>query len=327
MEILIIGGREFLGRHIVNRLINSQYKITLFNRGLTNPDLFSDLKLIVGDRQKDFDLLSNQNWDVVIDTSGYFPFDVSKLAEVLSTKVKHYIFISSTSVYDYNVLSDNLDETSPIVNLDIDQTDNSWGTYGARKYLCELAINKFFSGRATFIRPGLIVGPHDSTYRFAYWGDRVSEGGVVLAPGYYDSPLQFIDARDLANWVEHIIQNKIFGTYNAIGPSENNLSLGKFLDIVAATLNPNVKFKWVSENILKDKNVGCWSELPLWVYKDIEVFLKRDVSNAIKNGLTLRTIEETVKDTFEWSSQIHEKNLKTSVLSREREKEILNSIQ
>ena len=73
MKILIIGGTRFLGRHLVQSALARGHKITLFNRGLTNPDLFPQVETILGDREKDLVELLGREWDAAIDTCGYVP--------------------------------------------------------------------------------------------------------------------------------------------------------------------------------------------------------------------------------------------------------------
>ncbi len=51
MNILIIGGTRFLGRHLVDAAIARGHTVTLFNRGKSNPDLFPDVETIQGDRE------------------------------------------------------------------------------------------------------------------------------------------------------------------------------------------------------------------------------------------------------------------------------------
>jgi 2'-hydroxyisoflavone reductase len=212
---------------------------------------------------------------------------------------------------------------SPIVDLNIDLNDASMTTYGARKFLCEKAIGRHFEGRSTFIRPGLIVGPYDTTYRFPYWGDRIAEGGNILAPGKSDSPLQFIDVRDLSEWIAKLAQTRPLGAINAVGPGELDLTLGRFLETAVSILNPESKIEWVPEDFLRERNVGCWVYLPLWVYKEGQGFMTRSSARARKLGLKYRSYAETIRDTREWSKTSSIEKLKAVTLPRERERALL----
>ena len=95
MKILIIGGTVFVGRHLVEAAQKRNHDITLFNRGKSNPDIFTDVEHIIGDRDGGLDALKDKKWDSVIDTCGYVPRVVRQSAEYLKDNVNHYTFISS----------------------------------------------------------------------------------------------------------------------------------------------------------------------------------------------------------------------------------------
>jgi 2'-hydroxyisoflavone reductase len=323
MNILVIGGTQFLGRSFVEQALAEGHDLTLFNRGLSNPELFKQVPTIIGDRKKDLEKLNEKMFDAVLDTSGYFPQNLKAVAGYFKSRTEQYVFISSCSVYDHNnqnVVS--FDETAPLVNLNVDVNDESWETYGARKYLCEEQVRSAFPENHFIIRPGLIVGPHDTTYRFSYWGDRVAEGGEVLAPGDPKAPLQFIDVRDLGAWILHGMESKLAGTFNASSP-HCQLTIGKCLDEVKAAINQDAQLKWVSEAFLRENEVACWSQLPLWVYKEIQGFLKVNSNKAIAHGLNFRSITETIRDTQLWSKEIYRAQFLNKVLPRRREQELL----
>lgn len=169
------------------------------------------------------------------------------------------------------------------------------------------------------------MGPFDSTYRFPYWIDRISSGGTVLAPGEPLAPLQFIDARDLANWIEKLVTQKSFGIFNAVGPEEKNLTLGDFLEQCVATLNAKAKLEWVSEEFLKERDIQYWSVLPLWLPKIQDGMLKIDSTKARRMGLTYRPIETTIVDTWNWLGGAPQPHLKKLTFSLKQEEEALTA--
>jgi 2'-hydroxyisoflavone reductase len=324
MNILVLGGTQFLGRHFVNAAVKREHQITLFNRGTTNPDLFKDIETVIGDRTGDLTKIRERRFDCVFDTSGYFPTNVADVARFLEHQVNQYAFVSSCSVLDHSdqtILS--FDENAKLVNLDIDINDTSWDTYGARKFLCEEEVRKAFPTNHFIVRPGLIVGPYDPTYRFPYWADRLSEGGIVLAPGDPDAPLQFIDARDLSDWILHGIETRICGTFNANSPHDR-LTIGGFIQNVKSTINPGCEIKWISEAFLREQNVACWGQLPLWVYKEIQGFLKVNSDKAIAAGLKFRPVTESISDTHAWSKDIYKNEFINKTLSRKQEQQLLS---
>src|SRR3989442_16038507 len=112
MNLLILGGTIFLGRHLVEAALAGGHKVTLFNRGQHNPDLFSGVEKLRGDRDGDLEALQGRNWDAVIDTCGYVPRIVKQSAEMLADSVDRYVFISSLSVYP-EMPEPGMDESAP----------------------------------------------------------------------------------------------------------------------------------------------------------------------------------------------------------------------
>jgi len=60
MNILIIGGTGFVGRHLVVAALARSHSVTLFNRGQTGGNLFPQVETIVGDRETDIHRLSGR---------------------------------------------------------------------------------------------------------------------------------------------------------------------------------------------------------------------------------------------------------------------------
>jgi len=203
MNILIIGGTRFLGRHLVDSALARGHKITLFNRGQTNPNLFRNVETVIGDREHDIEKLSGRNWDAIIDTCGYVPRIVRESGIGLEGSVGRYVFISSISVYpDSDFHKIGIDESDPVGKLKDESVEEITGeTYGPLKALCEKTILDLYGERGLVVRPGLIVGPNDPTDRFTYWPVRIAKGGDVLAPEKPGVPVQIIDVRDLSNFI------------------------------------------------------------------------------------------------------------------------------
>ena len=324
MKILIIGGTQFLGRHLVNSARVRGHQVTLFNRGKTNPNLFLQVKKIQGDREKDLDLLTGQNWDVVIDTCGYFPRIVRMSTKALKDKVERYVFISSISVYsDFSKIGIN--ESDAVRTLE-DETIEviSGDSYGPLKALCEKAVQDVFGIDSLIIRPGLIVGPHDPTDRFTYWPVRVARGGEVLAPGTPDGLTQLIDVRDLADFIIALIAQNVSGVFNVTGP-DRLLSFGTLLDTCKLISASDAKFKWASIDFLNQNNVTPWNDMPAWLPdhgKDAG-FARVNISKAVNAGLKFLSLEQTVHDTLEWANSRSKDHVWQAGLTVEREKELL----
>jgi 2'-hydroxyisoflavone reductase len=327
MRILIIGGTRFVGRHLVDAALERGHEVTLFNRGKSNPGLFRQLEIIIGDRERDLDQLNSRIWDAVIDVAGYVPRIVRLSVDVLKENVSRYILISSISVYD-NFRKIGMDESDPVGKIQDETTEEITGeTYGPLKALCEQAVRDIYGERALIIRPGLVVGPHDPTDRFTYWPVRVARGGDVLAPEKPEAPIQIIDARDLAEFTISLIEANASGTFNVTGP-DYELTIGKLLEVSKQITDSDANFRWAGVVFLNENKVEPWSDMPAWVPDDEENagFARMNLSKAINSGLKFRPLEETIRDTLEWAMARPADHEWRAGLTAEREVEVLTAL-
>lgn len=311
MNLLVLGGTRFLGRAIVDAALASGHDVTLFNRGLTGKSLFPGVPRLVGDRSSDLSILEAGNWDAVLDVAGYFPADVRRSVDALAGAAGRYVFVSSISVYADT--SEPCDEDAAVLVLERDESPE---TYGARKAACETMVEEAFGESALVVRPGLIVGPHDPTGRFTHWPHRVARGGDVLAPGAPGDPVQFVDVRDLGEWIVRATERGLSGTFNATGEP---LPFGELLDVCRDVTGSDARFRWVATERLLDEGVAPWLELPLWLPGAEYAGLQRTpVEKAKAEGLASRPLAETVAATLREASSAEGVGL-----TPERERELL----
>jgi 2'-hydroxyisoflavone reductase len=321
MKILILGGTGFLGPKIVEAARARGHVLTLFNRGKTNPGLFPDIEKLHGDRDGDLKSLEGRSWDAVVDTSGYVPRIVTMSASLLAPSVKQYVFISTISVFAQGIKPGTA-EDGPLETTPDETSEEVRKYYGALKALCEKAAEKAMPGRVWNIRPGLIVGPGDDTDRYTYWPVRVAKGGEVLAPGDGSDGVQYIDARDLGDWIVLGIERNLSGIYTATGPAKR-LSMKQFLDGTKKGVGGDARFTWVSAEFLEKNEVAPWSDLPVWVPGAGITQLNN--AKAVGAGLMFRPVATTAKDTLAWHKtrpQDRRGKLQAGI-SEEREKELL----
>ena len=324
MNILIIGGTRFLGRHLVEAARARGHHVTLFNRGKSNPDLFPQVETILGDREHDIDKLSGREWDAVIDTCGYVPRIVRLSATGLAGSVGRYVFISSISAYA-SLSRVGVNESDPLGTMEDETVEEITDvTYGPLKVLCEKAVQELYGERALIIRPGLIVGPNDPTDRFTYWPVRVARGGDVLAPDRPAVLTQIIDVRDLADFTIKLIEENVDGVFNATGP-DYELSFGTLLETCKQVSGSDVRFHWASVEFMNQNNTAPWSDMPAYLPETGEDagFARVDVSKAIGAGLTFRPLHVTVRDTIEWANTRPATYEWRAGLKPEREAELL----
>lgn len=326
MRLLILGGTVFVGRHLVESALAQGHEVTLFNRGKNNPNLFPDVEHLVGDRDGNLNALRGQQWDAAIDTCGYVPRLVRDSAKALAASVEHYTFISSISVYG-NVDRAGINESSPTAKISDPTIEEINGdTYGPLKALCEQAAEAVLPDRVLNIRPGLIAGPWDPTDRFTYWTRRVTRGGDVLAAGQF-RPVQFIDVRDLSDWIILMVERRELGTYNATGP-EHTLTMQEMLEEMQDATGSSAYFVWATDEEMEQFNVQPWVDLPLWIPEKHEMsgFCTINCDRAKENGLIYRTLTNTVRDTVRWDVARNTGQPLKAGLTADREKTILDQI-
>jgi 2'-hydroxyisoflavone reductase len=326
MKILLLGGTVFLGNHLVQAALKAGHEVTIFTRGITNAELFSDVEKLHGNRDGNLASLEGKKWDAVIDTSGYVPRIVRDSAKLLADSVQQYTFISSVSVYK-DLSQPGVSEGSSVGELEDKSAEEVSKYYGELKALCEQAVEDEFPGRALHIRPGLIVGPQDSTDRFTYWPTRIHKGGNVLAPGNPNARIQIIDVRDLAEWVIQMVDDQQTGVYNATGP-DYMLTMKDFLEKTKEASNSNAVYTWVSEDFLMEQGVGPWMEMPLWIPPQGETaavanLMSVNTDKAIAAGLKFRPLKQTVQDTLQWDLTRQSDLKRKAGMASEREEQLL----
>lgn len=330
MDILIIGGTQFVGRALVESALAGGHTITLFNRGKTNPDLFPQVTRIAGDRDGEIEKVGAGPWDVVIDTVGYLPGVVRQSAQYLKDKAQHYVFISTISVYDMEKLEPRFDENAALIEFDGPEEEMPQNSlYGGRKVLCEREVEEAFPGRNLIIRPGLIVGPHDPTNRYTYWVGRLAKGGDVLMPNIFDQPVQWVDARDLAAFTMKMTEQKATGIYNVTGP-DRRITFGDYIGYCGAASKADSVFHWAEPDWLLENEVTPFMELPMWVPSQMmnpEVFMGVNVDKAIAAGLTFLPQEKTASDTLDWLNSLEGTPPGSAGLDPEKEKSLLEKLE
>lgn len=308
LKILVLGGTHFLGIHLTEELVRHGHEVTLFNRGTRTFAL--PVQQLQGDRDGNLEALRGHRWDAVIDTSGHLPRIVEQSAQMLSNVANHYTFVSTIGVYK-NFETFGIDEHYPLATIADPTTEEiTEKNYGALKALCEAKVEEYFPNRSLIVRSGLLVGPYDPTDRFTYWVRRIANGGTILAPAH--SQAQFIDARDLARWIVLMVERQVTGVYNTTGPSYDLEHVLQECQNVVDRKDPIV---WVDEEFLIEQGVQDWVELPLWLStrRSMPGFLKVSSQKALRSGLQIRPLRETISSILEWDAMRREPKLQAGL--------------
>lgn len=338
LKILVLGGTGQTGPHFIRAALDHGHVVTMSNRGHRSAELFPDVECLIGDRYEpdglkaiEDEIAKGRMWDVVIDIWPSHPKLVDASAKLLQRAADRYMFVSTISVYADNS-TPNQDETAEVLKAPDNWRDLEFKMelYGPFKAECENRVRHYFPDHNTIVRPGLIVGPRDFSFRGGYWPVRVRRAGEVMAPGNPDDPIQFVDGRDLAAFELLCMERGTNGTFNVTGPSPKApLTMEHYLDACRKATDADATFTWVPADFLQAHQIGAWMNMPCWVPPEGEYagFAQRNVDKAIAAGLAFRPLQDTVVDTLTWYDALDEK-ARAGVTARagipaERETEVL----
>ena len=308
---LVLGGNQFVGKAVASKLISKGYKVYILNRGNHKAPLGS-IQLIAdrNNKKKLAEVLKGLTFDYVFDISAYTPEQTKLVIEQLAGRVKHFLHISSATVY-LDSQEFPLNEESAVGNNSI------WGDYGFKKYLCEQALLKSFREidfPMTIFRPFYIYGPGNNHDRESYVFQRLITEAPIIIPGQGKNIVQFGYIDDLVNSLVRIAgEKKSFGEIYNI--SENRfITMNGWVDTCAdiAGVNPKI--------VLVDAENEGFKAREWFPFRDIHLF---GCTNKIQDQfgtISEHALSEGLRKTFQ---QLNHKNLIDEFSPLDVEKKIL----
>lgn len=305
LRILILGGTSFLGPQQIAYALGRGHSVTTFTRGRTVPTthrrLFDHVESLFGDRENDLESLKGREWDAVIDNSGRRVHWTTATAELLKDHVDLYLYTSSTGVYYPYLGSDITEDTAlnMVVPDGLDDVRSMEYSYGVMKAASELEARKAFGDERTIVvRPTYMMGPGDQTDRFTYWPLRLRKGGRIMVPGPSD-PVQYMDVRDIAEWMIRLIEQRCAGTFNGVGPASGTTMM-QFVHGAHAAVSSHAQFIPIDDHDFLAEN-GVHDAVP-WIMPVDENYGSARASNArgMENGLSFRPLADSIRDILTW---------------------------
>lgn len=342
LRLLVLGGTNFVGPEIVRLAIERGHEVTLFNRGITHPWLFTHLERLVGDRYPDrgaglAPLGDRRRWDAVIDTWQDSPLCVRLSAERLRERTGYYAYVSSIAVYQGdNYRRPVLDEEMALPAATMPPSTAAELPYPERKQLGEEAVRGTFAGRHGVFRAYGMVGtdprgrldnPEFGLAHNCYWPVRLSRGGEILAPGDGRDPTQWTDLRDFAEFIVHCIEGRIGGTFNVSARA----TMRELLEELAGLSNAERTLTWVPAEFLFDSGLTSFVDVPSWVSLDEEEsgFYKASTERALAAGFAPRSAADSFRPILDAFFQHHREfdfaDAEAGVALARREKELLTA--
>lgn len=306
-SILVLGGTHFLGPAFIEGAIADGHTVTLFNRGVTNPEFFPYVEKLRGFRSatptdENLSALGTRRWDIVIDIWPHDPAIAESAARFLKDRTTHYLYVSSISAYDSADFSQpNVQENA---NLSIWTSSDS--PYSRGKAETERRLHQIIGERLTIVRPGPIKGIRDDTPDILAWLRRLQAGTPVIAPGDGSDPVQIVDVKDVADFLLLAIDRSIFGTFNLTGRS---MPYREFLDQCRSAVHSNAELVWIPEAFLRqqmpDANLPNWRFFSYWRIDTMRPNFSRISSQkAYDAGWLTRPLRYTAIDYLAWVNAI-----------------------
>ena len=199
-NILVIGGSYFVGRVFVEELcVKDEYSLYVLNRG-SRPLELEGVDEIVCDRHDAAKLarvVPSVEWHAVVDFCAYEPEEISSLIESIPGSIHHYIYISTTTVYQNSKLlpmtEDTLKLTGPL--------PGPHGDYGYKKWLLELELERICKEKGIAflsLRPSFIYGKYNYAPREAYFFDLISKDETIILPSAPQALYTMVSVWDVA---------------------------------------------------------------------------------------------------------------------------------
>ena len=299
MNILILGGTQFIGHHIALALLSRGHHVTIFNRGITPDTLPAHVERLRGDRDlgpSGVAALADGTWDACIDVSGYTAVHVRASAELLQHRIGHYVFISAVSVYG-DPTQRPVRETHPRSEPAPEEVVEVVGAmYGRLKVTCENIVHEVYQTHAAILRPQIVVGPGDENGRYTFWLARAAAQGPVLAPGDGTDHLQCIDVRDVAAFACTAVEQALSGPFNLAGP---RITWSSFMSGVVGVGED--RLVWVFRERIRAAGLTEF-EFPLYRGEHEPRSGLMDICNAkaLAAGLTLTDPAHTAQSIRDW---------------------------
>lgn len=303
-KILILGGTNFIGRNLIEELLKDTHvEITLFNRGITNANLFPEIKKIQGDRNTSaINQIFESHWDYIIDFSCYYPDSLSKIINKVNSSLIRYIFISTCSVYNNDLDKSTLrNENSPTLDCILEEcVDTSDATYGKRKAKCERLLQESNLNYSIF-RPALVYGQYDSTDRLYYWLYQIYKENELLIPNKGENLFSVTYVKDLVKAILATLNEKLESDiYNIT--TLPSLSISKLVNTASSLLGKVPHKIYTDSDFLLHHHIAAWKDLPLWLNCDYYTYSNAKLMKDLKIELT--DFKHSVKETIEYYNNL-----------------------
>lgn len=271
MNILILGGTEFIGKTIVESIIARNHKIILMNRGTKKiPDKNRNIIHLKADRNNPNDVYFqltklDLKIDIVIDISTY---TVGQLYPIIryfdDTNIK-YIFISTVYVYEHysSFIEDQSIYNSFQWPIKENSVRKSKKYYGYNKRICEDLLLECSFGELYILRLAPVVGKNNNNfYREMKYYNQIVQNGYVELPRNISKVFHYCHVDHVVNICCQLFNQSTKNSIYNIG-YKGNTNLEKYIGYMFRSLNKSIDIRY--SEILNYNS----EQLPFCYEKDI----------------------------------------------------------
>jgi nucleoside-diphosphate-sugar epimerase len=240
---LILGGTQFVGKRLVQLLLDEGVEVTIATRGMTVDPFGNQISRLKINRENAETLkntFKDKKWDVVFDQTCYSSQEALDSLEALTGKVKKYVFTSSQAVYDFGDChseeSFNPLDFEPIVKSRRDYI--GYVGYQEAKRAAEAILFQNADIPVTAVRFPIIIGKDDYTNRLRFHVEHIKEG----KPMFIEQPnfrYSFIDSGEAASFLYSIAKSDYQGPVNP--GSAEDISLSELMELIEDRLGTKAK--------------------------------------------------------------------------------------
>lgn len=299
-RVLVIGGTLFVGRRLVERLLERGESVTVMHRGRGTPfdARVEEIRCDRTDTAAVRRALTGTSFDVVYDNvydweRGTTGDQVSAAAIAADAGVR-YVFTSSVAVYPPGGV---YAEDAELVSSD------GPNVYGAQKADSERAL--FSLGRereipVTTLRPAFIYGPYNPFEREAYFWDRLHAGRPIIIPGDGLATMQWVYSEDVVRAALRVAE-----TEAAVGRAYNlanaPITQIEFVQLLARVAGTSADLVHISRERIQQLGGSVFTP-PYYfgAYLDIPPITVRSDRARVELGLELTPLEDGLRETYRW---------------------------
>lgn len=230
MNILMLGGTRFFGKHTVKKLLAAGHHVTIATRG-TAQDAFGDsVERIIVDRTDAPAMkkaLTGREFDVVYDTLAYSSEDIRCLFSAMTPK--RYVVVSTMSVYE-KLGVNTKEEDYKGADYPLVWCGRQDAPYDETKRQMEAALYQVYR-EVDFaaVRFPFVIGKDDYTKRLHFYVEHTVKE-IPMSVDNSDAQMSFIFAEDAADFLVWLADAPFGGSVNAA--NAGTVSMGQVIDYV-----------------------------------------------------------------------------------------------